>query len=78
MIKLRAQAKFVNELFADSLVYYDEFKTDLIFIEIDCLNDSRKKLSIELGSDWVGISSVDITVEIDFSLHDRIFKKNRM
>jgi hypothetical protein len=75
MINIEDFTSFLKEIFGESIVYFDRFKPDLFFSEIDCLKDQNKKLSIEVASDAVKISSIDKVPALDFSLHDHSFHK---
>lgn len=73
MINIEEFALFLNNTFGESIIYFDRFKPELLFFEIDCLKDSDQKLSIDLSPDAVRLSSVDKSPGMDFSLHDHYF-----
>lgn len=75
MINIKKFLDFINSKFNSEIIYYDEFKPDLIFIEIDCLKGiSNKKLSIEISADFIKLSAISKEPTLDFSLHDYAFE----
>jgi len=76
MIDKDSFVNYLRQTFGSSIVYFDKFKPDLFFVEIDCLADVKKKLSIEISSDLIKLSTIDKQDAIDFSLHDHAFNTN--
>ena len=73
MIDVEHFTYFLHEVFGSTIVYFERFKPDLLFFEIDCLDAQDKKISIEVSSEFVKLSCVDKKPSIDFSLHDYTF-----
>lgn len=76
MIDVENFIYFIKELFGSSIIYFDRFKNDLIFFEIDCLDEVNNKLSIEVTSETIKVSSLSKLPTVDFSLHDYSFKSS--
>jgi hypothetical protein len=58
--------EFLKHNFSSSILSIEDFKHDLRFIEIDCLNDKRKKIVMYVSADFVKISEVDKDMTLDF------------
>lgn len=71
MIEINNFKKFIYEHFDEKKIFYDDFKQNLHFIEIDCFNKTiKRKFAIEVSSDEIKFSSISIVPEIDFSLYE--------
>jgi hypothetical protein len=76
MINIEEFALFLKETFGESLIYFDRFKEELFFFEIDCLKDPNKKISVEAAPDAIKLSLIDKAPSIDFSLHEHCFNSS--
>ena len=64
---------FLFNTFSSQIIYYEEFKRNLHFVEIDCFSsDSEYKLAIEISNEDVKFSVLSKEPSIDFSLYDYV------
>ncbi len=56
------------------MIFIDEFKPELWFIQIDCFAKKPYKLAIEVSSIDIKIATVTKVPAIDFSLYDYVFE----
>ncbi|SFF07460.1 hypothetical protein SAMN05518672_11578 [Chitinophaga sp. CF118] len=74
MIDIIAFKQFLKENFDTSILSVDEFKPDLQFVDIDCLKDIKRKLTLEISNQTIKVSTVSKEAELDFSLYDYCFE----
>ena len=73
MIIIDEFKKFLFTVFPSSLVYLQEFKEDLQFVDIDCFEQKAYKLTIELTPEKIKVATISKKAELDFSLYDYVF-----
>jgi hypothetical protein len=73
MIDVKNFIDYLTGRFGDSIIYVEEFKTDLWFLDIDCFPKQSYKLTIEVSLNDIKISTTNKEPELDFSLHDHVF-----
>lgn len=73
MINISEFKIFLNNTFSPEIIYLDEFKPDLQFLEINCFDNQPIKLAIELSPESIKMSAIDKEPAIDFSSHDYSF-----
>jgi hypothetical protein len=56
------------------IIWIDEFKPGLQFIEVDCFPNQPVKLAIEISPEDIKVSTVSKEPVLDFSLHDYAFE----
>lgn len=71
MIRMSEFKEHLHNTFDVKTIYYDEFKPDLHFIELDCFaKETNYKLSIEMTPLEIKFSTVSKIPELDFSLYE--------
>jgi hypothetical protein len=74
MIDIITFKDFLKENFDSSILSIDEFKPDLQFVDIDCLKDIKKKVTLEISNQTIKVSTISKEPELDFSLYDYCFE----
>jgi hypothetical protein len=55
-------------------MFVEEFKPNIVFVEIDCFNMQSYKLAILITVENIKVSTVSKEPSIDFSLYDYVFE----
>ena len=76
MIDIQDFISFLKKKFDATSIWIENFKPDLIFVQIDCFIDKPFKLSIEVSSASIKFATVSKEPEFDFSLYDYVFENN--
>lgn len=76
MIEIKKFKEFIYLQFSSDIIYYDEFKDDLHFSQIDCFGTKPYKLMIEISIENIKFSTVSKEPEIDFSLYEYVEDTN--
>jgi hypothetical protein len=77
MISISDFKEFLIKKFNADELYIDEFKPGLQFAEVDCFKNQTYKLSIEMSTEDIKMSTIEKNATLDFSLHEYIFQSNK-
>jgi hypothetical protein len=76
MISISEFKDFLKNKFSTDTLYIDEFKPDLQFADIDCFDKQSYKLTLEISTESIKVSTIEKDATLDFSLYDHAFKSN--
>jgi hypothetical protein len=75
MINIPLFNKFLGETFPAETILISTLRQDLLFVEIDCFSEESYKLTIEISSEEIKVSTVNKPPAADFSLYEYIFRE---
>lgn len=64
---------FIKENFSQENINIDDFKPELVFVDIEYSKDDSKEIVLELKEDKIGISLIN-KGELDFTGSDEVFQ----
>jgi hypothetical protein len=76
MIDILDFKNFLKKTFISNEVFYEEFKPELHFAEIDCFSEENYKIAADISNDYIKIGTISKKPSLDFSLYEYTFETN--